>query len=354
VRPGAPGFEEEAAVREDELALTTDELRLLARLGGLVLPPMVGGPEPADDDVDPDGTSTTLHGLACAAAVGRCLLARGLTRMETGADGIEAMVLSGRARRLLAALTAPRMLVEVEVEAGERLSRHAAAVSGGSVPGGLVPGGLVSGGSGSGGSGSGGSGSGGETYEGETYEGEVPGALGLSEREPDVWRVTGVPAADWVLGLVLPRFAGCAPPSGVELRLPVADHLRVDMLLVEGFDEEVEPALLAAGTEPEAAAVWAAALAHRSSSGAVHVARRTPDGWFEAATVRWVAAGTRGLWRLDEEPPQDADGTAVTVVRGATAEELAAEVAAAVAPDAGAEHQRVAAPESEAASCPHP
>jgi hypothetical protein len=296
------------AVRGGELALTTDELRLLARLGGLVLPPMVGGDEATDD------SSVRMQDTGCEAAVGRCLLARGLARVETGPDGVEAMVLSGRARRLLAALTEPGMLAEAEIEAGDRLARHAVAVSGST-------------------------------------------ALALSEREPDVWRTTEVPAAtQWLLGLVRPHLAGCAPPTGTELRLPAADHLRVDMLVMEGFDEEVEPALLATGAEPQAAAVWAAALVHRSGSGAVHVARRTPGGWLEAATVRWVAAGARGLWRLDLETAADGgdggDGAAVTVVRGATAGELAAEVMAALAGDpvrTGGVEQ-----ESEAAPCPRP
>jgi hypothetical protein len=164
-------------------------------------------------------------------------------------------------RHALAALRAPDLLVEVETEVGGDLVRHVLAEGAGAT-------------------------------------------LRLSEREPDVWAVTAeaTPAAPVVLGIVGAPIAGCAPPTGAELVLSVADHIRVDALLLEGFADEVEPALLAAKVAAGPAASWAAALTQRRGAGAVRVARRARAGACEGGDVRWVAAGAHGLWLLEESP----------------------------------------------------
>lgn len=124
------------------LALSVDELRALARLTGLLLPSLLLD----DDDLD--------AGVRDAVAV-RGLLARGLLRFdEVGdvagdrADRPAAIALTARLATLLAPLTDPDTVAELEVEVGDRVLHTAVA-------------------------------------------GHSAGLLLLSEREPDVWVLTG-------------------------------------------------------------------------------------------------------------------------------------------------------------------
>lgn len=237
-------------------ALGVDELRALSRLAGWRLPAML--------QADPAAGENDLAGEVVAV---RCMLAHGVLRLtETGAG--EQVEPAPGVREALAALTAPTLLVEIEVETAAQtgeVTRHVLAEGAGAT-------------------------------------------LRLSEREPDVWSVVNdtPPAAAVVRGIVDAHTADCAPPAGVELELAVADHVRADALVLEGFADEVAPTLLAAGVPAEPARAWAAALTRRRGAGAVRVARRCPDGGqadvYAGGDVRWVAAGPLGLWQLDETP----------------------------------------------------
>jgi hypothetical protein len=253
-------------------ALAIDELRALSRLAGWPLPPMLqeereapaADEEHAEHEAPADGDAVWRDVVAV-----RCMLAHGVLRLVEAGTGGQRVEAAPGVTHALAALRAPDLLVEVETEVGGDLVRHVLAEGGGAT-------------------------------------------LRLSEREPDVWAVTAeaTPAAPIVGGIVSAHVAGCAPPTGAELVLSVADHVRVDALVLEGFADEVEPALLAAGVAAGPAASWTAALTRRSGAGAVRVARRARasgreggrDGGCDGGDVRWVAAGAHGLWLLEESP----------------------------------------------------
>jgi hypothetical protein len=237
-------------------ALAVDELRALSGLAGWPLPPMLQ--EAAGDDA----------GMPNVVAV-RCMLAHGVLQLAESGTGEPRIEPAPGVRQALAALTAADLLAEVETEVGGDLVRHVLAQGGGAT-------------------------------------------VRLSEREPDVWSINSEasPLRTAVAAIVTAHTAACAPPAGIELTISVADHLRVDALVVEGFADEVEPALLAAGVAAGPARAWAAALTGRRGAGAVRVARRTANGSQAGGDVRWVAAGPRGLWLLKELPGEAPDPVA--------------------------------------------
>jgi hypothetical protein len=238
-------------------ALAADELRALSGLAGWPLPPMLQEAAGDDDAATPNVVAV------------RCMLAHGVLRLAESGTGEPRIEPAPGVRQALAALAAADLLAEVETEVGGDLVRHVLAQGGGAT-------------------------------------------VRLSEREPDIWSINSEasPLRTAVAAIVAAHTAACAPPAGIELTISVADHLRVDALVVEGFADEVEPALLDAGVAAGPARSWAAALTGRRGAGAVRVARRAADGSQAGGDVRWVAAGPRGLWLLEELPGEAPDPAA--------------------------------------------
>ena len=255
-------------------ALSVDELRVVSRLTGMPLAPMLQ--EEPDDE--PDAPLRDVVAL-------RALVARGLAWLAAGEDGVTRPTLAPGCRRVLAPLAGAATIVEVELEVGEELLRHVLA------------------------------------------EGQG-GLLHLAERDPDVWAVgdDDRPLGERLATMVARHADGCAAPAGVRVELPTDAHLTVDALLLEGFDDQVAPELERAGVPGEAARAWAAALTGRRGCGAVRAARREA-GAFAAGDVRWVAAGQRGLWLVEEGEPDGDLSEPVTVARDVSADELLASVA---------------------------
>jgi hypothetical protein len=258
-------------------AFSVDELRALSRLTGMPLAPMLQA-EPAEQ---PDAP-------LCDVVAVRSLVARGLVWLAAGHDGVPRPVLAPGCRRALAPLAAAEEIVEVELEVGGELLRHVLASGGG-------------------------------------------GLLHLAERDPDVWalRDDDRGLGERLATMVERHADGATPPRGVRLELPTATHLVVDALLLEGFDDQVEPELGRAGVPGPAARAWAAALTGRRGAGAVRAARRGGGDVFAGGEVRWVAAGPHGLWLVSEGD----QGEGTTVVRDVAADELLAAVATLLAAD---------------------
>jgi hypothetical protein len=260
-------------------ALSVDELRAVSRLTGMALAPMLQE-EPADE---PDSPLRDVVAM-------RSLLARGLAWLAQDDDGVRQPAVAPGCNRALAPLANPDAIVEVELEVGDELLRHVLAQG----------------------------------------DGEL---LHLAERDPDVWALIddGCGLHDLLRAMVSGHVDGCAAARGRRLELPTEAHLRVDALLLEGFEDQVEPELVASGVPTATAGAWAVALRERRGAGAVRVAHRRAGGVLAGGDVRWVAAGEHGLWLVEEGEPgdHDEDGSAgTTVLRDVTADGVLAAVAA--------------------------
>ncbi len=264
------------------LALTSDELRAIARSTGAALSSLL-----QEDEDEADAP------LADAVAL-RSLAARGLVSISGEPTEAGAVRLSAWARQLLAPMLSPDVLVEVEADrAGTPfVERHVVCVAGSRT-------------------------------------------LVLSEAdEVDVWRVlegTGGLASTLVTVVNLPETSSDeGAGSGRCLTVPAPAHQAADDALEEGGDAVA--VLVAAGADPEAATAWIAAVTGRICSVELRAARLLPDDVIDAAELRLLSAGPLGTWLIDlRGPDDDADGKGDDPWAGTTSEvtELGSSAAAA-------------------------
>jgi hypothetical protein len=249
-----------AAVRTDlpaaPAALSSDELRALARVAGAVLPPELLGGWHRDDSPVADTVAV------------RSLLARGMLQLRPGGGGV---ALTGAARGALDPLLDARALAGLSLLTRDGQERRRLVAE------------------------------------------SAAGTLLLTEREPDVWTLDPIPgpterAAAWLAADLLdegPRLA----PDGHRIVAP-AEALRLaDRLLAEGHESAIAAALARAGLPEPAAGTWAAVLRRRVATGEVRLTRRVADGVFAGGAVRWVDAGTAGVWLVEpaDAPEDDPD-----------------------------------------------
>lgn len=137
------------------------------------------------------------------------------------------------------------------------------------------------------------------------------GTLLLTEREPDVWTLDPIPgpaerAAAWLAGDLLEEGPGQAP-EGTTFGAPASTLHEVDRLVAVDRRPDAAAALTGAGVPPAVAAVWVAVLRDRQATGEVRLTRRLDPGVYAGGTVRWVDAGTAGVWLVepDDDDPDD-------------------------------------------------
>jgi hypothetical protein len=238
------------AVRADApAALSSDELRALGRVAGAVLPPELL-----------DGWHREDSPVADTVAV-RSLLARGVLQFRAGIGG-SALALTGAARGAFDPLLNARAMAGLSLLTREGQERRRLVAE------------------------------------------SAAGILLLTEREPDVWTLDPIPgpterAAAWLAADMLdggPRLA----PNGDRIVAP-AEALRLaDRLLAGGHEVAIAAALARAGLPEPAAETWAAVLRRRVATGEVRLTRRVADGVFAGGAVRWVDAGTAGVWLVEQ------------------------------------------------------
>ena len=240
-RPGAPA------------ALSSDELRALARVAGAVLPPELL-----------DGWHRDDTAVADTVAV-RSLLARGVLQLPAGCDGV---ALTGAARGALGPLLDARALAGLSLLTRDGQERRRLVAE------------------------------------------STAGTLLLTEREPDVWTLDPIPgpaerAAAWLAAELLDDGPRLAPGGGCVIA-PAEALREADRLRTAGRDGEVAGALTRAGVPAGDADVWAGVLRRRVATGEVRLTRRIGEDVFAGGRVRWVDAGTAGVWLV--EPPELPDG----------------------------------------------
>jgi hypothetical protein len=246
------------------IALSSDELRALARVGGAVLPPELL------DDWHADDTA-----VADVVAV-RSLLARGMVQLRPGG-----VVLTRAAGTALDALLHARALCGLGLLSPDGEERRRLVAESGT------------------------------------------GTLLLTEREPDVWTVDPIPgpaerAAAWLATDLLEE--GLRPaPSGTSFVAPAEALRRADRLVTAGRAADVASTLTGAGVPAGAAATWATVLSGRMTAGEVRLTRRLSAGVFAGGTVRWVDAGPAGVWLVEPEVPDDSGDPVVRLTDGGTA-----------------------------------
>lgn len=242
------------------LALTTDELRAIARCTGAALTSMLL--EDEDEADAPVADAVALRGLA----------ARGLVSIDGEPAEAGAVRLSAWARQLLAPVLSPEALVEVEADRARSpfVERHVVCVAG-------------------------------------------LRTIVLSEAdEVDVWRVlegTGELATTLAAVVDLPEAgAGGGAGSGRRLAVPASAHQAADDALEEGDDAVA--VLVASGADRDTAAAWIAAVTGRIGSFELRAARLLPGDVVDAAELRLLSAGPLGTWLIDlHEPEDEAGGT---------------------------------------------
>lgn len=240
-------------------ALSVDELRVIALVTGTALPPRLRS------DLDDDDLA-----LIEPVAI-RSLVAHGLAVL-TDEPGV---ALAPGAANRLAPLLAPIAVAEVDVEVDGTEPRHHVVVAG--------------------------------------ERGEV---LALHERELDIWSVERpeVPLSEVVWELLELSDDGLVPPTGDRLTLPALAHLEVEGLGRAERWEAVTGALTEAGVGGETAQRWRAALQQRRLAASVHLCRTLAPEIFEEGTLRWLDAGTAGVWQLTDESDHEEDEHVVTVI----------------------------------------
>jgi hypothetical protein len=235
-------------------AYSIDELRALARLAGVPLPPLLlDGWHPDDADV------------ADTVAV-RSLLARGALRL-VDVDGEPSLGLTAATRAALGPLLAPKAYGEVTHLPAGGAERRQVVVRGDG------------------------------------------GTLRLAEREPDVWTLEW---PDGTVEQVIGRLAadvldGGARPAALGGRVTVqAAVLReADRLAAAGRPGAAVPLLVEAGVARDDALSWAAVLRHRVATGAVRLARQVAPDVYVGGDVCWVDGGVAGVWRVEDAQPAD-------------------------------------------------
>lgn len=243
------------------LALTTDELRAIARCIGAPLTSLL-----LDDEEEADAP------VADAVAL-RSLAARGLVSIAGDPTQAGAVGLTVSARQLLGPVLSPEALVEIEIDRVGLpfVERHVVCAAG-------------------------------------------PRTLVLSEAdEADVWRVLeGTTELGSTLAAVvrLPEVAGDGGAgSGRRLIVPAAAHQAADEALDEGGDAVA--VLVAAGADRETASAWISAVEARTISVELRAARLLPGDVVDAAELRILSAGPLGTWLLDlDEADGESDGEA--------------------------------------------
>lgn len=248
-----------AAVRVDPpavltapAALSSDELRALARVAGAVLPPELL-----------DGWHSDDTPVADTVAV-RSLLARGVLQLHAGG-----VALTGAVRVALDPLLQARALAGLTLLPHDGPERRRLVAE------------------------------------------SAAGTLLLTEREPDVWTLDPIPgpverATGWLAADLLdegPRLA----PGGAGFTAPAEALRQADRLLTAGRGGDIAAVLTGVGVPTAVAEVWAAVLRRRVATGEVRLTRRVSTGVFTGGGVRWVDAGTAGVW-LVEPAGTDEDG----------------------------------------------
>lgn len=246
-------------------ALTSDELRAIARLAGATLPATLTGYDAADDDPAFDAVAV------------RSLLARGVVAFAAAAAAGRAgpaPELTLAARAVLDPLLVATTLVELDRESPAGTERHVLATS-------------------------------------------ADGRLLLSEADTDVWVLAPGGDLDDVLAEVHAELAAASGGLSAELPPPVSvtisatDHEHVETLIAAGLADEVAAALVDAGVDDSPAAALAKALTSRASETAVHRAARLDDGGYAATDTCWFDAGPHGWWLVapanEPEGPDELD-----------------------------------------------
>jgi hypothetical protein len=241
----------------DSLVLTVDELRALRRVAALSLPRFV--------------TAADSGAVAVDAAALRGLAARGLVRL-TGRAAPDAVRVAESLTRLLAPFSAARLLAEIEVESGGRITHLAcAAAADGS-------------------------------------------ATLLTQRDIGLVSVERVQAD---VGQVLARRCRIdeVTESAGEVRFTVDAETQADAdaLALAGDGDAAIGTLTAAGVPRRTARSWITAVTGRRLAVAVRVARRLrdhPTGPYEAAELRWLVAGDGTAWRVEPGQTDPADAAA--------------------------------------------
>lgn len=254
------------------LALTTDELRAIARCTGGALTSLLLEDE---DELDaPVADAVALRGLA----------ARGLVSIAGEPADAGAVRLSAWARQLLAPVLSPEGLVEVEADRARSpfVERHVVCVAG-------------------------------------------TRTLVLSEAdEVDVWRVlegTGELASTLAAVVDLPDTpTDGGAGSGRRLTVPAPAHEAADEALDEGGDAVA--VLVASGADRETAAAWIAAVTGRIGSFELRAARLLPGDVVDAAELRLLSAGPLGTWLIDLHEPEEEAGGAIDDRWAATTSEV--------------------------------
>ncbi|MBB5867362.1 hypothetical protein F4553_000741 [Allocatelliglobosispora scoriae] len=238
-------------------AYTCDELRVLARLAGAVLPACLDGGWSGDDQQVADVVAA------------RCLLARGALTQHAG--GVR---LTDAAQRLIAPLTSPHAILEVDCATPDGLCRTVTVW-------------------------------------------DTAGRLRLAEREPDVWQLstpTRPPQADIAEAL---DGLSAAAPTAIAFTLDTAAFDRAGRWHRSGHPAEAADQLAAAGVDGDAAAAWLSALGDWRAEGSFRLGERHGTDGFALAELSWLDARDGGLWQIT--PALDL-GT--VTVAGATADEL--------------------------------
>lgn len=262
IAPARTGAPERSAA---PVVLSSDELRVIARVAGTVLPPDLL-----------DGWHEDDTAVADTVAV-RCLLARGMLQLRPG--GVALTRATGTA---LDPLLYARALGGLSLLGQEREERRRLVAE------------------------------------------SATGTLLLTEREPDVWTLDPVPdPAEHVIAWLALELLEDTPhpaPGGTSFAAPAATLREVDRLLAVGRDPDAVLALTGAGVPPSAAELWVTALRGRLATGDVQLTRRLRTGVFAGGTVRWVDAGTAGIWLVEpDHEPDDGDDPTVRLTDAGTA-----------------------------------
>jgi len=106
-------------------------------------------------------------------------------------------------------------------------------------------------------------------------------------------------------------------PAGVAFTAPARTLRQTDRLLTAGRFADVATALTRAGVPAALADGWVTVLRSRVATGQARLTRRLATGVYSGGAVRWVDAGTAGVWLVqpDEPPDDDADDAAEPAVR---------------------------------------
>lgn len=246
------------------MVLSVDELVVLSRLHGVVLPPAL-----LEDGEDGDDRAHR--------AVLRGLVARGL--LVPPAGGAPPAPEPELARRLTL-LTESDTVVELDREDGNAGLRMVALA--GAPPAEVVV---------------------------------------LSERHPGIWalHVDERDVATVVADAARVEEIG-ARPHRQGWSAPLDAHERCDEAVHDGDPAGAATALRLAGVDPGEAGAWVESLTTRRSAVALRAACTTGPGRFTVDELRWVVDGHGGAWRLDVV--DDAVGRPVSSVTPVSAGEL--------------------------------